>query len=92
VSLRLLQLQLQFPALPVELQEEVDLALQNHRVQRLEQVVNCTYLIALEYVFVFLADGRDEDNRDVLGVLALTHQFGHLKPVHSRHLHIQQHQ
>ena len=81
---------LQRRVLLVQVDEDRDLRAQHVRVERLEQVVDRADRVAAEDLLALLVDGRQEDDRDVLGALALLDELGGLEPVQARHLDVEQ--
>jgi hypothetical protein len=80
-----------FFALHIEVKVDLDLAFEDFRVDRLEDVIDRADLRGPRCVPVLFADRRHEDNRHAVHGFALLHQRGGLKTVHVRHLHIEQH-
>jgi hypothetical protein len=78
--------------LSVQVDEHGDLGAEDHRVVRLEDVVDGAGSVAAEDMVSFLADGRDEDDRDAPGAFPLPDQLGGLEAVHVGHLHVQEDQ
>ena len=78
------------PALARQLEEHVRLALQDMRIDRLEQEVDGAGLIALEHALRITGPGSYEDDRHALGSLNPAHQLGELEAVHHGHLHVKQ--
>ena len=79
----------QLDLLLVELKEDVGLALQHARIDRLEEEVDGARLVALEDALGVLRAGGEEDDRDVLGALHPPHQLGQLEAVHLGHLDVE---
>jgi hypothetical protein len=74
----------------VQIDEDRDLRAQDPGVVRLEDVIHGAGGIAAEDVVRLLADGRDEDDRDVLRALPLLDELGGLETVHPRHLDVEE--
>ena len=79
---------MQLPALVVQLDEDVDLAVQDLRVDRLVQEIDGARFVAAERALRIDGRGRDEDDRDGARALGATHQFGEFEAVHAGHLHV----
>ncbi|MNV23529.1 hypothetical protein D3C71_1145430 [compost metagenome] len=83
---------LQGPTIALVFQQCLDLGLENLWIERFEQVIHRATGIALDHGVLGLFIGGQENDRREAGPLAAAHQARHLKTVHARHLHIQQHQ
>ena len=83
---------LQLAPLAIQFQENTDFGFQYFLVDRLEQIVHRATFVALEDIFLFFGDRRNENDRNVAGLLVLAHEFCHFEPIHLRHLHIKQNQ
>ena len=77
------------PAL-VALDEDLDLRAQHDGIQRLEEIVDGSRLIAAKDVVGLLADRRHEDDRHGARALAGADQLGGLEAVQPRHLDVEQ--
>ncbi len=73
----------------VELKEDVGLALQHARIDRLEEEVDGPRLVALEHALRILRAGREEDDRHMFGAFHPPHQLGQLEAVHVGHLDVE---
>lgn len=74
--------------LTVQLEEDVGLALERMRLDRLEQEVDRAGLVPLEDTLGIPRAGGQEDDRDVLGPLRSAHELGQLEAGHVRHLNV----
>jgi len=76
--------------LEVQIDEHRDLRPQDHRVDRLEHVIDRAHRVGTRDVFVVLVDGADEDDRNVPRALATPDQLGSLVAVQAWHVRIEQ--
>ena len=76
--------------LEAQLDEHLHLRAEDGRLERLGDVVDRADGVALEDVFVVLADRREEDDRNELAALARLDQLRRLEAVHAGHLHVEQ--
>ncbi|MNT25350.1 hypothetical protein D3C72_1608640 [compost metagenome] len=83
---------LQGTAVALLLQQGLNLGLEDLRIKRFEQVIDCATGIAFEHSSLGLLISCQENNRGKSSTLAATHQPGHFETVHAWHLHIQQDQ
>src|SRR5690606_29445169 len=74
--------------LPIQIDEDVDLALDDGAVQGLVKEVNGTAVIALERVARLRTAGTDEYDGDMSGTLGGAHHFGEFEAADFWHLHV----
>ncbi len=91
-GLQSVALGLDLPALAVQVEEDIGLAAQHVRLDRLLDEVDRAGLIAAEPPLGVGAAGGQEDDRDVAAALVAAHQLGQFEAVHAGHLHVQQRQ
>ena len=73
----------------IEIDKHADLGAQHVRFDRRGNEVDGAKRIALGHLH-FVVERRDEDDRRVLGPLALANQRGRLEAVHLRHVDVEQ--
>ena len=76
--------------LAVQVDEDVDLRLQDERLDGLEHIVHRSRRVAAEDVHVVLVVRREEQDRDARRARAAADERGHLVAIHARHLHVEQ--
>ena len=76
--------------LEVQLDEHRDLRAQDHRVDRLEDVVDRAHRIGARDVLVVLVDRADEDDRDVARALATADQLRGRVTIQAGHVRVEQ--
>ena len=84
----LLQLPRELLLLAPQLEEDLGLALQDVRLDGLEEEVDRTAVVALELAVPVVAAGGDEDDGHVARALHAAHHLGELEAVHLGHLHV----
>src|SRR5206468_7955012 len=89
-SRQLLCLTLEGLALPEELHEDADLCAQHFRMERLEDVIDRSELVAAEDVGLVAAQGGQKNDGRVARFVTLTDQAGGLESIEIRHLHVEQ--
>ena len=76
--------------------EEVDIGpdfiLKYFPVQGFVKIIDSACLISPEDLFGLSEGSGDEDDRNAFRAFATPHQFSSFKPIHHRHVHIQQNQ
>ncbi|MNI37259.1 hypothetical protein D3C73_913440 [compost metagenome] len=83
---------LQSPAIALVLQQRLHLGFEYLWIEGFEQVIHRAAGIALDDRILGLLVGSEENDRCQTGALAAAHQARDLETIHTRHLHIQQHQ